>query len=78
VSDLPLPLSCPSSLSSYFPSPVQLRRGSDIAALVVTWYLSRLNQNSWKADRAGFLSIDIEIIKNSHKNFAFCQQNFCQ
>ena len=45
VSDLSLSLSRPWSLSSYFLSPVQLRRGSDRAVLVGTWYLSRPNQN---------------------------------
>jgi len=46
MSDLSLSLSRPSSLSSYFLSPVQLRRGSDRAVLVGTWHLSRPNQNS--------------------------------
>jgi len=34
------------SLSSYFLSPVQPRRGSDRVVLVGTWHLSRPNQNS--------------------------------
>jgi len=45
VSDLSLSLSHPLSLSSYFLSPVQLRRESDRAVLVGTWHLSRPNQN---------------------------------
>jgi len=33
------------SLSSYFLSPVHIRRGSKRAVLVGTWHLSRPNQN---------------------------------
>jgi len=47
VSDLSLSLSRPSSLSSYFLSPVQLRRGSDGAVLVGTCHSSRPNQSTW-------------------------------
>jgi len=46
VSDLPLSSSQLTSLSSYFLSPVQLRRGSDKVVLVDTWHLSRPNPNS--------------------------------
>jgi len=48
VSDLSLSLPQPSSLSSHFLSPVQLRRGSDRAVLVGTWHLSKITLNSKK------------------------------
>jgi len=68
VSDLSLSLSQPLSLSSYFLSPVQLRRGSGRAVLVGTWYLSRLNQNS----QAGVLSTGSEGYFNIEMLFSGC------
>jgi len=44
VSDVSLSLSRPSSLSSYFLSSVQLRRGSVIAVFVGAWHLPRTKQ----------------------------------
>jgi len=51
MSDLSLSLSPPSSLLSYFLSPVPLRRGSDKVVLVGTWHFSRPNQNKWGGER---------------------------
>jgi len=45
-----LSLSWPTSLSLYFFSPVQLRRGSDRAALVGTWHPARPNHHNLAAD----------------------------
>ncbi|KAM6211653.1 uncharacterized protein WM294_002823 isoform 2-T10 [Sarcoramphus papa] len=44
------------SLSLYFLSPVQLRRGSDKAALVRTWHLARVNPPQREDVTGGYMT----------------------